>query len=207
MKMTTWSKVAALLVVGGLLMVGCSKAATPATPPAAAEQNQRPPLSIPAQFESEQAKRDFAVKAVDDGYYEEAKKLLEETVAKEPNALAYKGLGTANYNVDDLQDAITAWNKAAELDPSAFAEMQNNIGNALRDLKKVAEAEAAYRTALSTDPTRWTAATNLAMLLKGQDRVNEAIAVLEEAVSNNKDIPPLVSLLDNLKKDASPSNG
>lgn len=206
MKMTTWSKLAALLVAGSLLAVGCSKGATPTTPPAAAEQNQKPPLSIPAQFESEQAKLDFAAKAVDDGYYEEAKKLLEETVAKEPNALAYKRLGTANYNVNDLQGAIEAWTKAIELDPGAPGEMRNNIGNALRDLEQYEKAEAAYREALQAEPTRWTAAVNMAGMLKDQGELAKAVAVLENAGQANTDVVDLQIMLQNYRQELATYN-
>jgi tetratricopeptide (TPR) repeat protein len=195
MKMTTWSKVAALLVAGGLLMVGCSKAATPTTPPAAAEQNQRPPLSIPAQFESEQAELDFVAKALSESYYEEVAPLLTDLLKKNPgNATVHAYMGTTQYMLNRHSEAAEAWSKAAELDLSKAAEMQNNIGNVLRDQKKLEEAKVAYSRALEMDPQLTFAAMNLADLLKGEGKLEEAVAVLDSAISLNPGDPSLLAM-------------
>lgn len=199
------------LLTASLAFAGCSGRKAPAvagtTDTAVPAANQKPPLVVPSAFASIADKQDFAVRAVADGYYAEAKPLLESVVASEPTPLAYGRLGTARYNVGELEEAIEAWKKAAEMDPGMTGEALNNAGNALRDLKRLAEAEAHYRKALEVEPTRWTAATNLAVILKSQDRSAEAITVLEQALANNKEVPPLASLLSDLKQETSKPNG
>lgn len=193
------NRLAPIVLVGVLALAGCA-GKVPAVPGSFAEAAQKPKLSIPKQFASEQAKRDFAVKAVEDGHYAEANQLLTESVAKDPNSLAYQRLGTARYNLADYQGAIDAWTKAADMDTSVTSEMRNNIGNALRDLRKTTEAEAAYRKALELDPERTTAAINLASMLKDQGRLKEALDLLEKARAVNKMDPTLPSLVENYRK-------
>ncbi len=200
MRGSTISRLLGGLLAGAVLLAGCGGA-----PAGGADQNpdptdqaadrQEPPLEIPASFESAEAKQAFAIEAVRDGHYEEAAPLLEESVQERPSAEAFARLGTARYNTGDYDGAIAAWSKAAELDPARAGEMKNNIGNALRDSRRKAEAEAAYREALELEPTRWTAAVNLATMLWLQDRLPEAVAVLESAVATNPDLPHLARLL------------
>lgn len=194
------TKLLTAIVTGAILLTGCSAGTKQADPPAAA--NAKPPLVVPKSFDTEQAKRDFAVKAVNDGYYAEARPLLEESIAAAPDATALSRLGTAKYNLADYNGAVEAWSKAAELDPNLVGEMHNNIGNALRDSKKLEEAEAAYRTALKVEPTRWTAAINLASMLQLSGNLSEAIKVVENALAANKEIEPLSSFLSSLKEEA-----
>ncbi|HWI53268.1 MAG TPA: tetratricopeptide repeat protein [Symbiobacteriaceae bacterium] len=161
--------------------------------------NKKAPLVVPASFPSDEAKRDFAMKAVYSGYVAEAKPLVEELVASKPDPISYSILGAVKYQESDYQGAMDAWSKAADLDPHLAAEMKNNIGNALRDTKKPTEAAAAYREALRLEPTRWTAAINLAVLLKTEGDVASAVKVLEDAVPANKDVQQLASLLESLR--------
>jgi tetratricopeptide (TPR) repeat protein len=189
--------IASVILSLALVISGCTgaKPAAPSAPVA----NKKPALTVPSHFDSTSDEKAFAVKAVDQGYYAEAKPLLEHVVATAPDGEAYSQLGTARYNVKDFEGAIEAWTKAAELTPSMLGEMQNNIGNALRDSKKLPEAEAAYRKALEVEPTRWTAAVNLATMLKGENKADEAVAVQEKAVAANKDVPSLPRLLASMK--------
>jgi tetratricopeptide (TPR) repeat protein len=203
--------IAPILLAGALILTGCTKAGSSATPPAKAagdSATQKPPLQVPAQFANEADKRGFAVKAVGDGYYAEALPLLEQTVAAEPNAIAYRELGTARYNLKDYKGAADAWTQAGKLDSTLQAQMESNVGNTLRDSKDYAGAEAAYRKALQIDPHRWQAAINLATMLRLNGKTEDAVAVLQAAIPDNKDITPLSNLLKSLQEaSASQTNG
>jgi tetratricopeptide (TPR) repeat protein len=197
---STCTKLLSAILAGTLLLAGCTgaKPNQPADAKAAAK-NEKPPLQIPSSFANDGEKLTFAVKAMGDGYYKEIAPLLEQTANAAPSATAYSALGVAKYNLGDEAAAIQAWSKAAELDPKVAAEMSNNIGNALRDSKKLPEAEDAYRKAIKLDPHQWNAAINLATILLQQNKKSDAVAVLEAAVPANPNIEPLVKLLDSYK--------
>ncbi|HYF93391.1 MAG TPA: tetratricopeptide repeat protein [Symbiobacteriaceae bacterium] len=189
---------AAALLISVMLLTACSgRQAEPTQEVKSAKT--RPALVVPKTFASEDEKLNFAVKAVEDRYYAEAAPLLQEITASRPEAAVYTHLGTAKYNLNDTAGAIEAWSKAAEMKPELKAEMRNYVGNALRDAKRLDEAEAAYREALQLDPTGWQAATNLATMLRTNGKVEQAIAVLEEVARTNGHVKPLQDLLASLK--------
>ena len=207
----TWTTLIVVAMVGAVALTGCGSAnkQAPAAETAAAEATapQKPKLEVPQSFESEQAKRQFALKAMLDDYYADAEPLLADVVKNTPtDAGAYAYLGTTRYMLKHYDQAIEAWTKAAELDPSRAAEMQNNIGNALRDAKKADEAIAAYQKALALEPTRWSAAVNMADMLKQSNKLDEAIKVLDTAVANNPKEAVLASVADSYKKEATKTN-
>lgn len=208
MRNVVWLKVVPALVAGTMLISGCQagavqQKAAPAVVGLA--QVQKPALKVPASFADDNAKKDFAIQALTSGHFKEAAPLLKEVVASKPDPVAYKNLGTALYNMKDYKGAIDAWSKAAELDPKLLAEVKNNIGNVLRDTRKIEEAEASYREALKLDVKQWNAGVNLAELLRSQNRLTDAIAVIEQVKANNKDVEPLTSLLESYKAEAKAS--
>jgi len=191
----------ATMIAGALVMSGCSKTTEPPKPTdAAAAKKEKPLLDVPASFANEAARQEFVQKAIAEGYYQEAKTVLESALANTPDANAYVSLGTARYNLKDYAGAIEAWNKAAELDVKKAGEMLNNSGNALRDSRKPEEAKAAYEQALKLEPARWTAAVNWATLLASEGKFDQAVKVIEGAIPNNPNIQPLASLLETYKK-------
>lgn len=192
-------------MVGAMALTGCGSASkqAPAADTNTAVAPQKPPLEIPKSFENDQAKRQFAVKAMLDDYYADAEPLLADVVKTNPtDAGAYAYLGSTRYMLKRYDEAIAAWTKAAEADPTLAAKMQNNIGNALRDTKKTDEAVAAYQKALALDPTYASAAINLADVLKQAGKLDEAIQVLDTAVANNPKEAVLASVAGNYKKAA-----
>jgi tetratricopeptide (TPR) repeat protein len=195
-------RIAALLatvLTGSIILAGCSGQAKTQPP---AQTRTASTLEIPKAFPSDQAKMDFAMNAIDNRHYAEAKPLLEEALANNPDAHGYMKLGTARYNLDDYAGAMEAWNKAGELDPTLTSTVLTYTGNALRDGRKPDEAAASYRKALQTDPKQWMAAINLATLLRTQGKTADAVAVLEEAAKVNQEIEPIFNLLDSYKKQA-----
>lgn len=186
------------------ILTGCSGATKkPASPTAQAESvTTKPPLKIPASFADDKTKQAFAVKAIKDGYFAEAKPLLEQVAASATDAVTFVALGTSRFNTEDYAGAISAWSKAAEVDPKLAGEMQNNIGNALRESRKLEEAKTAYRKALQGEPTRYSAAINLATMLKSEGKLPEAMNVLNDALTANKDVAPLKALLASYKTES-----
>lgn len=205
MRNQKWMPLIAAVVAGAVVLTGCSMGKkAPATQETA---NNRPALVIPKEFASEHAKRDFAVKAMGNDYYTEAEPLLADVIKNSPNdAAAYAHMGTVKYMLNQFDAAVAAWSKAAELQPNLAAEMQNNIGNALRDARKMEEAKAAYRKATELDPSRSSAAINLADVLKSEGNLEEAVKVLETALTHSPKETLLADLAAAYKQDVAKTN-
>lgn len=188
---------ASVALVAALALTGCNSATAVIPKPTkqTAATEAKPPLTIPSSFTSSQAKLDFAVKANVDGYHKEIAATLEQAVKDSPTAMGYLALGSNRFSLSDYTGAISAWQQASELDKKVQGEALNNIGNALRDSHQYDQAEASYRQALEIEPTRWTAAVNLASMLEQQGDLKSAVAVLEESTPANQDVVPLQALL------------
>lgn len=190
-----------VLLIGSIFITGCAKANKPAgTPGGAAPQEST--LVVPSSFGSNAERRSFALKAVQDAYYKEAAPLLEQVIAAAPDAEAYLKLGTARYNLAQFDGAIEAWTKAAEMDPQLRSVAKNNIGNALRDSKRLNEAEVAYKDSLSMDPANWQSAINLASLYRTNSRVAEGITVLNTVLQYNENADEVKEMLQVLTQES-----
>jgi len=100
-------------------------------------------------------------------------------ISKEAEELFNQGVD--NYYAGDLQGAISAYEKALEIDPkSHFA--WNGKGSARRDLGCYSEAIAAYEKALEIDPKFHYAWYGLGNALKELGRNSEAIAAFDQAL-------------------------
>ncbi|MEA1674349.1 tetratricopeptide repeat protein [Nitrospirillum sp. BR 11163] len=92
-------------------------------------------------------------------------------------------LGLARFQVGDAAGAVPAIDQAlALLPPDQTAMPANNLGNILRQLGRLAEAEAAYRRALAQDPALAAAASNLGALLRDRGDLAGAEAALLHAL-------------------------
>ena len=192
---------AVAVMTGALVLGGCGSTVKPSDALTAPTQQEKPPLVVPVSFESEQSKQNFMAIAVHDGYYAEAKPLLQQQAEAKPDGNTFGLLGTTLYNLKDYEGAVAAWAKAAELNPELGGLMFNNMGNALRDSDQLAEAIEAYEMAIQLEPTRWTAAINMAALLHADGKTEKAVSILESALPANKDVPSLVSLLEAYRKE------
>ena len=92
------------------------------------------------------------------------------------------------------RDSETLWTWATNMDPQC-AICWNNLGTALTDQKRHAEAEAAYRRALALRPHRATVANNVATALYGQGKYREAEEMLKVALKLD---PALTGALMNM---------
>lgn len=91
-------------------------------------------------------------------------------------------------------DSETLWRWATGIDEQC-AICWNNLGTSLTDQNRHAEAEAAYRRALSLRPNRASVANNVATALYGQQKYAEAEEMLKRALKLD---PTLTGALTNM---------
>jgi predicted TPR repeat methyltransferase len=108
------------------------------------------------------------------GRSEEAKELIERSLATEPHADGYSNLGIVCKALGRIDEAIAAYERAIALEPR-HANAHNNLGVLLRSQDRKAEAEAAYRKAVELEPEYVEAWHNLGMLLGSMNRRREAV--------------------------------
>jgi tetratricopeptide (TPR) repeat protein len=107
---------------------------------------------------------------------------LTYLAAKSPDRIgALRRLGLAQWKSGDGKAALETWRKALALDPRQ-PDVAFNLGEVLKQLGRIAEAEAAYRQALAIKPDDVAALTNLGALLREGGRFEEAEAVYRAAV-------------------------
>jgi superkiller protein 3 len=80
-----------------------------------------------------------------------------------------------------LDEAVTSYSKAIELDPKN-AKAYNNLGISLRKQKKLDEAIASYTKAIRINPRFVSAYRNLGLALRDQKKLDEAVAAYRKAI-------------------------
>ncbi|CAM2007192.1 tetratricopeptide repeat protein [Acanthopleuribacter pedis] len=101
------------------------------------------------------------------GDYDAAGKYYERAHAVAPNhAMAHGNLGLIEALKGRLSEALVHYQKSLSLEPRA--EVHNNTGNCLKELKRYDEAAAQFRLAVTLDPSYVKARANLGDLLQDQ---------------------------------------
>ena len=100
-----------------------------------------------------------------------------------PSAVAFNNLAMARGNSGQVELALSLARRAIALDPS-FGPAYENLANALYKLDKHAEAEKAFRLALSLEPQSAVVAARLGALLSGEmgARRELGISLLTDAI-------------------------
>jgi thioredoxin-like negative regulator of GroEL len=93
---------------------------------------------------------------------------------------ALRKLALAYYNLGRLDEAAAIYEDLLTADEDAV--LRNRLGNTLRDMGDVSDAETAYRKAIADDPSLAPHYLNLAELLWHQGRDDEALAVIDEGL-------------------------
>jgi protein O-GlcNAc transferase len=90
-----------------------------------------------------------------------------------------------------MEDVVRSCDRIIALEPGN-ATAHSNRGVALYSLRRLLQAEQAFRAALSLNPSLISAGNNLGMILKDLGRIPEAVEVLEKLIVDNPDAPPAV---------------
>lgn len=118
---------------------------------------------------------------LDAGRYAEAVAVLKEYVAKNPDSAAgHFNLALSQSLAGEDEAAIAGFRKVLELQPGLF-EAQLNLGQALVKAGRFAEAEAPLAAAAATKPDDARVRYLQARALIGQERLRDALPLLERA--------------------------
>ncbi|HXB20751.1 MAG TPA: tetratricopeptide repeat protein [Candidatus Solibacter sp.] len=173
------------------------------------EKTEQPKLTKEqqAQMEALRAKRAQAINqnniisqvnaAMQAKNYEEASTGLRQLIQTDPNKYEYySGLGTAQLNLGQYEDAVQTLDKGIQLaenptdpkqDPAkakaAAGQMLTNLGNAYLKLKKNKEAVESFEKAASLDPNPGTAYYNLCATQYNTGNMEGAAAACDKAIA------------------------
>ncbi|MDZ4870402.1 MAG: tetratricopeptide repeat protein [Alphaproteobacteria bacterium] len=126
-----------------------------------------------------------AVRLLQSGQADEAKRLLADLLAREPNnadALALTGLAHAHRN--ENEDAARFMSRALVLNPHHAATLFN-YANVLRKLGRWSDAEQAYARVIAIKPDHIEARRNRGHMLAEMKRDVDALAVLDRVPTEN----------------------
>lgn len=123
--------------------------------------------------------------AVDKGVYGVGAALIRKAIEANPAVASYHvDLAHALEHQGRLEETVEAYRRALEIDPGD-ARAHKNLGHVLNVLDRPAEAEAAFRRALGPDDME--AYNYLAVVLKAQGRLDEAIEACRRAIGIKPD--------------------
>lgn len=109
-------------------------------------------------------------------------------------AETYVAMGHIHLGTGESERALTAFNRAAQLDPDHSAP-QLGLAMVMEVIGHSEKAEVFYRRAIDRDPGYWRNYSALGAFLAGTGRLDEAIATTRTAISLQPDSPRLYSNL------------
>lgn len=143
------------------------------------------------------------------GYWRNGVTLFERTIAvtSPQNVVALFNLGVA-YQKQRCDDAKAAeiYKKAIRIEPR-FLDAHFNLGNALTNLDRPAEAWREYQAALKLNPRNSSVYAAMGYLLAKNGRIDEACRQLKKALSinpNNADARYNLEVLEDIKRQSDP---
>ena len=120
------------------------------------------------------------------GQLKEAESQFQKAVKTSPEfGLPYLRLGDVFAENRDLVKAIENWEKFALLNPEEGRLVYSKIESALFDLGRFSEVEKFYERILEKDPSNLNALTKLANVLEEKGEHNNALNLVEDALSKN----------------------
>jgi len=142
----------------------------------AVPETQQLPLALTLAQACQQAQ----AKALAQHWYEQA-------LAQEPeNLMAHNGLGWLHFEASRFAEAIAAWQKLTQAEPSV--EHWNNLGSAYVQNHQQEAAREAWQAALALQPEHWQTRLNLAQLELSQLQAEAALEVLQPLFSSHSQL-------------------
>src|SRR6201981_2093321 len=128
----------------------------------------------------------------------------KDTKANETMAAYYNNLAEVYAKSGKIDDAVTNYNKAAQLDPSRAAQYNFNIGAVLTNAGKVDDAIAAFDKVIAADPTKadayyWQGVNMIGKASLKGDKM-EAPAGTQEAFNKYLELAPTGQFADPAKQ-------
>ncbi|MCZ6559821.1 MAG: sulfotransferase [Gammaproteobacteria bacterium] len=139
-----------------------------------------------------QATNGLAVTQVSAALYPQAIGTFQGLLERWPDdARSWAGLGAALQFQGKYAKARDCYQRAIAIDPD-LVEAHSNMGTVLQGLRDIPGAEASYRHALKLNPRHQDGLAGLASVLDWQGKYQEAMEVLEAAVSQGSHHPDLL---------------
>ena len=121
------------------------------------------------------------------GKIEESIKIFENAIKTAPEfEKTYLCLGDLYLEKRDLVKAIDNWEKYALLNPENGKIIYSKIESALFDLGRFSEVEKFYERIVDKDPSNLSALTKLANVLEEKGEHNNALLLVDDALSKNQ---------------------
>ncbi len=137
--------------------------------------------------------RNLALVYEQQGNYEAALEAYQQAINRYPagqpgrdQAAIWYYVGNAYRTLRRYDEAITAYQRAIELDPQ-YALPWNSLGSIFNTQEREAEAVAAYTRAIQLDPTYAWPYHNLGLIAEKQAKYPEAIKLYEEAIVRHQE--------------------
>ena len=128
-------------------------------------------------------------KKVSEAKYDEAKAIYTHVLGRDPgNAEAMSQLGIVAACIGRPRDGLQMMARAVELQPRVPL-FHNNMGELLRLLGRLSEAEAAFRESLRLNPTDAGIISVLGLTLAQQGRVDEGLRLCRDALALGSQTP------------------
>jgi len=137
------------------------------------------------------------------GEYLRTIEAYERALAGNPeNFEVCNNLGNVYDFLERYDEAVEAFGHALELNPNYF-DARFNLGNVRMHQERYAEAVMNYRMAMNIRPYHPGARINCALGLYRLGKYDEALAVLDQARTNDPDNPELASMIEMIERERS----
>ncbi|MGB3404740.1 MAG: tetratricopeptide repeat protein [Microcoleaceae cyanobacterium] len=123
-------------------------------------------------------------------YSKSLQALLKSVQIDESQGLVHYYIGFVFEKLNQIQQAIAAYQTAIEKD-NQLIDAYNNLGNLLHRSGAVAEAETIYRKGIDINQNHWGIYLNLGNLLFEQYQIDESITFYQNALKLNPDYPDI----------------
>lgn len=135
------------------------------------------------------------------GKYEQAESLIRKAISKRPWVPAcYLNLGNVLFARERFEDALRAFETAAEIDPN-YADAHFNCGNTLKKFGLLDRSIECFQTVLKLEPGYFKAYYNIGNALREKGNIADARRYYEKSLSLNPQYAPAHNNLGNILRE------